>query len=491
MWGDEASLAVNFLCRDYLGLTRQLEHLQVAPILFLWLELSIRMLLGTSELALRLLPLLAGLGSLLLFWKLSRRTLPPMAAALAIGFLAVSYYPVRHSCEVKPYSVDLFCALALLLPALSWLQEPERLSRLGWLVLAAPIVIGISYPAVFIATAVSMTLLVPVWRCGNRKAWALFAGYNLLVLATFLACFLTVGRAQVEADPAVTDYYQEYWVEGFPPADWPGKLLWFVQAHSGEMLAYPVGGQNGASTLTLIWCVMGGWQLARQRRWELLALCLLPLALGLAASALHRYPYGASARLAQHLAPGICLLAGLGLAMGIRWVARSMPAQRRWLLATGVAMAFLGVGGMIHDVFKPYKTDTELWVRESVQDMVRRAGSDPIMTLHWASDFDSVFDWYLRAQGQRIHWGEIDRQILEGAGRRLWCLQVGPDDGIVSRLDEVIQQSPRSWALGHHTPHAHRSTRPGPLVQWQEVVWQAEEGDRAAACPQGGRLCER
>ena len=38
IWGDEAMLALNFLDRDYAGLTRFLDNGQVAPVLFLWAE---------------------------------------------------------------------------------------------------------------------------------------------------------------------------------------------------------------------------------------------------------------------------------------------------------------------------------------------------------------------------------------------------------------------------------------------------------------------
>src|SRR5437763_2262955 len=67
VWGDEAFVCLNLMDRDYAGLTQRLRFDQVAPLLFLWGEEAAYWLLGGSELALRLLPLLAGLGSLLLF----------------------------------------------------------------------------------------------------------------------------------------------------------------------------------------------------------------------------------------------------------------------------------------------------------------------------------------------------------------------------------------------------------------------------------------
>ena len=53
-------LALNFLRLDYAGLTRQLQHCQVAPVLFLWGELTVCRWFGATELTLRLLPFVAG-----------------------------------------------------------------------------------------------------------------------------------------------------------------------------------------------------------------------------------------------------------------------------------------------------------------------------------------------------------------------------------------------------------------------------------------------
>src|SRR5262249_60883643 len=48
-WGDEGYVLVNFLDRDYLGLTKMLDGCQVAPIPFLWGEATAYRLLGSTE----------------------------------------------------------------------------------------------------------------------------------------------------------------------------------------------------------------------------------------------------------------------------------------------------------------------------------------------------------------------------------------------------------------------------------------------------------
>src|SRR6516164_9615636 len=125
LWEDEAFICLNFLELDYLGLTRELHNCQVAPLLFLWGELTSLHLFGPSEWSLRLLPFLAGLTSLFLFWRLARLTLPPLAGTLAVGLLAVAIWPVSMGAFTKPYAFDLFMSLLLLLPAVHWLRRPD------------------------------------------------------------------------------------------------------------------------------------------------------------------------------------------------------------------------------------------------------------------------------------------------------------------------------------------------------------------------------
>ena len=114
LWGDEAFVAVNFLTRDFSGLERPLEYFQIVPPGFLWAEWLAVYLFGTGERALRLVPYLAGGASLLLFWRFCREVTTRRTVLLAVAMLAASFYPVRHSTEVKPYAIDLLVSLALL-----------------------------------------------------------------------------------------------------------------------------------------------------------------------------------------------------------------------------------------------------------------------------------------------------------------------------------------------------------------------------------------
>ena len=79
IWHDEAFLAVNFLDRGYLDLLRPLDYMQVSPILFLWIELTVVRWLGFCEWSLRLFPAICGLAGVFLFRHVAARLVHGMA----------------------------------------------------------------------------------------------------------------------------------------------------------------------------------------------------------------------------------------------------------------------------------------------------------------------------------------------------------------------------------------------------------------------------
>jgi hypothetical protein len=448
IWGDEASVCLNLMDRDYLGLMRPLRYVQVAPLLFLWSELAAFRLLGGGEWALRLLPFFAGLGSLFLFWNLVRRVLPPLAGVLAIGILAVAYYPVRHTCEVKPYAFDLFVALALLLAAVNFLHDPQQRRWLIVLSVLVPIALGLSYPAVFVAGAVSVALLPTLWRGADWRAWCWYAAYNGLLVATFLAIYLVAGTGQYASTGGTEN---DYWADWFPPGAPLALLRWLARVHTGNLMAYPVGGRDGTSVVTCLLAVTGLCLFIHARRWQLLALLLVPFALTFLAAALHRYPYGGSARIAQHLAPSICVLAGAGTAAVLAGAARWIGSEQRWGAVLCGLLALVGVVGMARDWRKPYKTENDRLVRQIVADVVRQAGpDDQIVVLDANRCAPATFEWYLRQHADRVVWeGAVDWDRLQARGR-LWGLSFRDDDSARSMVARRLAYGARPMLLTVH-----------------------------------------
>lgn len=316
LWWDEAFVAVNLLRRDYAGLLEPLAYGQVCPLLFLWIERAAVGLFGFSEWSLRAFPLACAVASVVLFRHAAGRILAGLPLVLATAIFAVAYHPIQHSADVKPYASDLLAALGLTAIALEWLRRPDRVGWLWGLAAAGPVAVALSHPSAFVAGGVGLALAGPAWRAGWRARVAL-AAFGAAAAGTFAALFLAFTRAQAAATlPAMG----ADWSGSFPPLGSPIALArWLVAVHSGSMLAYPAGGEGGASAATLALVIVAAVVLWREGRRPALGLCLLPMGVALVAAALRRYPYGgsangASARVMQYAAPGLCLLAGLGAA---------------------------------------------------------------------------------------------------------------------------------------------------------------------------------
>jgi hypothetical protein len=412
LWCDETMLAANFLDRGYADLFRPLDYRQVGPILFLVIELTSVKLLGFSELSLRLFPAACGVASMALFRHAAGRVLGGVPLLLAVAVFAVAGWPLRYVAEVKPYASDLFAALGLLTLALEWQRAPGRVGWLWALAVAAPLAVALSLPAVFVVGGVGLALVVPVWRSGLRGARLAHALGNLAALATFLA----LARFYKTA-PQDHDYFHNAWAPAFPPLDSAGRLLaWLLDVHTGFMFAYPEGGARGASALTFVCFATAAVVLWRRGRRTVAGLCLAPFGLALAAAAVHRYPYGVSARTTQYAAPAICLLTGLGLASILAWV-RGPLARRRALSAAAAGLALLGLARLGFDLNRPYKTATDervrafarwFWTELSRDSVLACARSDLGLSFdprHWTRDATDAYLCYQKIYSPRHRLG--------------------------------------------------------------------------------------
>ncbi|MCZ6792132.1 MAG: glycosyltransferase family 39 protein [Planctomycetota bacterium] len=358
LWEDECFLLVNLLDRGYLEMAEALRLHQVAPIFFLWGELGVVDLLGFSELSVRLLPFVSGVASLFLFRHLAGRLLGGGALVLAVAVFAVAYPGIRYAAEAKPYGTDLLASLVLLVLFVEWWRRPEKSSWLWALAAVVPLAVGLSYPSVFVAGGLSLALAHVLWHERRRSGWLPWSAYNLLLVASFLAHYLLVTRGQAAVE---LDWMRDYWEGAFPPplSEPLAFLRWLAAIHTGGLMAWPVGGARGASTLTTLCCLAGLVSLFRARRVVVILLCVLPPALNFIAALLHRYPYGGHPKFSLPVAAAICLTAGLGGAALIEWWMRRRGRGAGALAVVLVLLAAVGAGSVVRDVARPYKTRSD------------------------------------------------------------------------------------------------------------------------------------
>ena len=435
IWGDEASVAASVFSRDYAGMLRQpLEYHQIAPVGFLWAQLAVTHALGLNEWSLRLVAFASGTLAFGLFALFARRIVGGGAALLAVAVMAASYYPVRHTAELKPYAGDMLASLAVMM--LAWRIHTSPRSVWAWVCLGvvASAAVWFSLPAVL---AVSGVMAFLAWSAATKRSAGMLLGLaaaGVVFAASFMAAYLTFIAPMGAASP---HYYSDssQWAAAFPPWDRPWLVpVWLVEVHTGNMLAYPLGGKHFGSTGTTILVAVGCISLWRSRRRDAVFLLLAPIAVALAAACVKKYPYGASARTTLFMASSFCALAGVGLYAILRYVGSPARAESRVRIAA-VVLASIAVAGIVVSIVRPYKDYRPLQVRQFIRQIAAETSSgDQWVVPNAIADGqagpplggqqDNVFRYYVTALAPAgVLWGPAPQDVPAVKGKLfLLCL---------------------------------------------------------------------
>ncbi len=457
VWHDEAALMLNALGLSFGDMLGPLLHAEAAPPLFLMAEHAVVLVLGDGVFALRLLPFLASCLSLVLFALLARRLLGPLAAALAVSLFAVSDRLLWHACEAKPYAVDVLVAVV----AAWWFARTEGWSlwrRCVPAAIIAPLAVWVSFPACFILGG----LIAGFFPAAIRSRWsgrAAFAGLVLSVAAAFLALALGPIAAQR------CDAMDSCWTSQFP--DW--SRPWFVPTwatlqtlEAARYCLLPFG--QVLAVFAVIGAVMWWRSVDRSLRErnphaeredyipavgrDLVAVLLVPLGLALAASCLHKYPYGGT-RVEAFATPTLCLLTAAGAGHAFLHIARKAR-----LLALLCALAFLPPF-----LLTAYRV-IEPWPRAASDEATafvieHRQADEPIFGNFWEHEY------YLRHEPTYRAWqGSFEpRELLAG---RAWVIHTGE-----VATEEYPFPLPPGWEVAGRTAFERTSVFE---LKWSEVT---------------------
>mgnify|MGYP001384093859 CR=1 FL=1 len=149
---DEANVALNLHQRNYAELLKPLDYNQYAPPGFLWILKLSAQLLGYSEYAFRLFPLLCGVISIYLFYQLLLKLCSHAASIYPLWLMATGYIYLYYSSCIKQYSSDVLIVLVLLWLVLKTdLHTKKPLAFIAIWALAGGL-LWFSMPVVFIFT---------------------------------------------------------------------------------------------------------------------------------------------------------------------------------------------------------------------------------------------------------------------------------------------------------------------------------------------------
>ena len=310
LWIDEAMLAINIGQRGYVGLVASpLDYDQVAAPLFLWGVESITRLAGMHELALRLLPFLAGVLLPWVVWRCGVLLGGSLAGLIAATAAAVSVPLIYQSAELKPYSLDALVTATMIMLTLELRADPQRVARWRRLVVAGAVGLLLSIPLPFMLAGVAAALLAdPGLRRTKPLGRVLAAG--LVWGGVFVALYLSFYR------PTTSVYLDRFWQGTLldpAAADFPARVYGLASAWFHPLpVTYEV--------LSLRWVVLlaGLGTVLLIRRAGVAAACLLgiPVLAVAVASVFGLYPI--APRLLLFLAPCAFFLVGVALAETLR-----------------------------------------------------------------------------------------------------------------------------------------------------------------------------
>ncbi|PWS29211.1 hypothetical protein DHW03_05150 [Pedobacter yonginense] len=239
LWMDEVYLSTSIVKLNLHDLiTQPLYYQQKAPIGFLILVKLCTSLFGNNEMALRTIPLLSGLLSLLFFIPVSKFYLNNRASLLALAILSLSPALIYHSVEIKQYSTELLGTVLCLWLMIKFRERTQKKSIFLWGLYGACI-IWFSYSSIFILAGIGIGLSIKYLLQKNWNLFLLNLIPSFIWILSFGLNYLLFTHKHAESE------WIAYWFRAydnfmpFPPNS-ISDLKWFLM-NFYRMIDYPLG----------------------------------------------------------------------------------------------------------------------------------------------------------------------------------------------------------------------------------------------------------
>jgi hypothetical protein len=241
LWLDEAYLALNLIHRPFSELVTELDYEQYAPVGFLFAMKGIIVTLGTSDYVFRLLPFLASLVSVFLYYAVARQLLSRTAVPVALGLFTLSYPFLIYAAETKPYGSDATIALLLTFLVSRYLaRDRPGIRDAALLAVAGSVSVWFSFPAAFVLATAGIVLGIrAVWQRDWRSV-AMLGAVGAVWLVSFgaQASFL-LGSEQSQLPETDLEHLRAYYsADFFPWPPGPGRVLEWLMHVIPTLIGY-------------------------------------------------------------------------------------------------------------------------------------------------------------------------------------------------------------------------------------------------------------
>ena len=357
LYYDEAGIALNIVNRSLTELFKPLDFNQAAPIGFLLIEKIAVLKFGNNEYALRLFPLLCGIISLFLFYKVANHYLNPKAKPLALFLFALSNTLTYFSSETKQYGSDVAITLLLFTVIIYIHSKTLTAPRVFLFGIIGGMTIWVSHPSVFVLAGTGTTLaLFHLYRKDWKDLYRLSIVYIIWALSLIVFYFISI-RALSQ-----NDYFIGYFRRSFMP--FPPRsladLMWFMNTFL-TIFQNPGGMTATFSGIAALVFLVGCISLYSKNR-EKFFILISPALIALIASGFHLYPF--FERLLLFIVPSLMLLIAEGTIEIINKAKQNL--------------AIIGIGIAVFLLLHPLMATASL-LRERTLDRAQNAEIRPIM----------------------------------------------------------------------------------------------------------------
>lgn len=418
-----------------------LAEAQVAPPLFLAAEKACLVVLGRSELVMRLPALVASLAALFLFWAVAKRVLDEPLVPLALLAFAVGFTLVYYSNQVKQYAGDVAVTLLVIRLALELRTRALLTHRfLGLVGLAGLVLPFYSQASIMVFAGCGAALVLLAWLDSDRPQLRAI----LVVVGTWaVGCSTSLVLAQATLQPTDQAFMHFYWRDGLLPLN--AHLPVVLAGELAERWAIGLGWPHPSSIWVLL-TFTGLLLLWRQRR-ETALLLTAPWLISIAASAAQQFPL--RVRQMDFLVPLMVLFAFVSLQVLVRWAwRRSQPVG---ITALGLCALPILYSTTRHNLPPYCAEDAKNLCAQLAQ--VRRPG-------------DAVYAYY--GAGQYLRWYGTQYGLPPGSYRLGHCFRhlPGAERHYLEEVDALRGQG--VWLLMMHFDELEEQT----LTHYLDAIGQ-------------------
>jgi uncharacterized membrane protein len=353
LWLDEIYLSSSLLKMNLAQLiSSPLDYQQQAPLGLLVLVKTSVMTFGNNEMALRLIPLIFGIISLIAFYKLANQFLSPAGAFISIAIIASAPFLIFHSVEIKQYSSEMLMTIIALLLYTKYGKMQGWNSLLIW-GFSGALILWFSYSVIFVLSGIACGLsLYHIVKKNWQSLLYLLVPFSLWMLSFLVIYFAFIHNSQ--KSEWLTQWFQEH--NSYMPVDSFVSMGKWLIYKLYRFLEYPLG-------LLWLWddqtfsnfiirnfmrmpilpmaCFILGIAIWFRMEKKSFAALIFPILLTLIASGFKFYPV--YERLSVFLAPVIILLIARGMEklMTYKWIKPFSLLLISLLLASPVATSIV------------------------------------------------------------------------------------------------------------------------------------------------------